>query len=1020
MQEVSAEYAARVESGHQPPAVRMTVDWYRSAARAQVAAPTAAVRGLAGPVASLSVPVPSGVLTDDVVVVWLYREAASPVNPPTGFVLKDTIACTGAQAHQLTVWWRRARAADAGSYLFQWTGSASAEGIARRHAGIDTAGDPFDATNTAQRSSSGTVTPAVSLATFGADRTVLWAGTCFNGGAVNPPTGFTLAAQGGVSFVAAKAQPAAGATGSLTGSFALAGWETAWVGALRPLVLPPPAEVVPASVTVRRSITSDLPGEVTLIAGVSAATADVELTGNPRDNAETAAVLYSPYQDEAALADVDVEGVPVTIELGMLGEGDPELFQVIGGTGRDMEVSTAADGSSAGWQIVDARDERFRFHPTIPLIVADDSYQVTSGAFFWQVGQHPGLNSSFLVDAIFRQAGYYASPPARANCVALSTLHGSLYPEVGTPDPAVSSGLIGAGGFDAPDSAAFTPGPWGLAATGRRTDGASGFAQTNTVRTAAFSSGTGVLYEGWVYRPAVDPAFTDGLIATSASDLITALRTEVDFQVLSSAGWKPQITWSLVTGGVQGGLVTVTPSSASLALPAGQWSYVAAHAFWTSSTSVTVQFRVNGNSEDVVQAAAVVDSAYRHISQSSLTIVAPTQDVQISATTALGPSWNDAFVRTAIVEPGMNELMATPPLDAAADAWATLQAMAKAEAGTVLADETGMPQFWSRDHWRTAPAALNVQRTLRVSIPLKHATVRRLTDQVRNIVQVPVTPYTVSQPRLIWMLSGTGDDIRISARGSKVVAATFTDAQAYQVDTRTHVIPPAGAESDMRSGYRAAKALDGTGAVTNLTMTVEAAGNSVTITWTNPNPYAVYLVSPKGAGNPPSSDGLPYAALIGRLVSAAAIDTDTGNTVGQSGYVIQEQAQESIDRFGPRPLPALPQTPWMQRGTSGRALGKAILHSTYLPCPQLSSVEIVGDAALQLGDRVQVLDDSDGTDGAVGTGLDDPFWIAEKTDTYSGGDSATYSQPLTLRPVARPRQWIWDVPGRNIPDVSLL
>jgi hypothetical protein len=462
----------------------------------------------------------------------------------------------------------------------------------------------------------------------------------------------------------------------------------------------------------------------------------------------------------------------------------------------------------------------------------------------------------------------------------------------------------------------------------------------------------------------------------------------------------------VVTGGVTQPAVSAT---STLTVPVG-WSYVGVSLWWTSTTSITVRFRAGGATETQTITTTVCDSTYQNLATSTAQIVstAAAQDMQIASTPSGSPDWLDTFVPNSVIEAGLNELAATPPIEANTDAWSVLQAIAQAEAACVLIDERGLFQFWPRSHWGTAPAATQVQRTIRSSVPLESVSVLRAAARIRNIVRVPVTPITVTQPGIIWQLSGAARDLKVNARATRRWTAGVAPAQAYQVDTRTHVIPSGGATTDMRSGYRAARGKAGGASVTNLTMTVTATSDSITIAVTNPNRYPVWLVTPS-TGFPADSIGKPSMTLIGRLVTTQTTDPDTAASVTQTGYVVENRWQPSIDVYGSRPLTLSPSV-WLQLGEPAEALGLAILHDTAWPCPQLESVTIVADPALMLGDRAQLVDDTGRS------GIDDPYLIVGKVDKQPRSGEAT--QDLILKPVGPPGAWLLGVEGRSEAGVS--
>lgn len=185
---------------------------------------------------SAAIAVPAGVTAGQTILVDLYLEASRTVTPPAGFTEIGTAAATSATWHHR--FWKRATGSDAGTYTFTWAGAAYRRGCAVRYPGCVASGTPFDtgagAPVNAARSTAGTVTPAVSLTTQGADRLVVWSGTSFTSGTWTQPAGFTERYDSNEITGAEKAQPGAGATGSITGTSSASDNQTAWLLALIP------------------------------------------------------------------------------------------------------------------------------------------------------------------------------------------------------------------------------------------------------------------------------------------------------------------------------------------------------------------------------------------------------------------------------------------------------------------------------------------------------------------------------------------------------------------------------------------------------------------------------------------------------------------------------------------------------------------------------------------------------------------------------------------------------------------
>lgn len=190
-----------------------------------------------------NVPVPAGVASGHIILVMLYVETTQAVTPPSGFTEApdSPVVVTGAHAHDLRVYWKRASGADSGNYAFTIAaGLAWRMGVALRFTGCVASGVPFDVTASAiKTTTTNGNTPAVTDSTTSTDRLWVWAGSYFNGDATcTQPSGFAERADisGGVALdVATLGQVQPASSGSLVGTFSGSGGTGAWLGALLPV-----------------------------------------------------------------------------------------------------------------------------------------------------------------------------------------------------------------------------------------------------------------------------------------------------------------------------------------------------------------------------------------------------------------------------------------------------------------------------------------------------------------------------------------------------------------------------------------------------------------------------------------------------------------------------------------------------------------------------------------------------------------------------------------------------------------
>lgn len=208
-----------------------------------MAAPAWAASGTAfsGDSASVDIAAPAGVVDKSLVIAafFLNGDTNQNVVAPAGwFAAENTpVHVTG---HWMYVYWHRAAGAESGPYAFTWDASVFREGQAHRYEGVVATGTPFDAgADDAIDAGSGDTSPAVAVTTLGDERLLVHAATNWAGGTWTPHTGFTKRQQPAVGLctLSDKAQAAAGGSGNVTATSTNSDKRTAWLGALKPVVV---------------------------------------------------------------------------------------------------------------------------------------------------------------------------------------------------------------------------------------------------------------------------------------------------------------------------------------------------------------------------------------------------------------------------------------------------------------------------------------------------------------------------------------------------------------------------------------------------------------------------------------------------------------------------------------------------------------------------------------------------------------------------------------------------------------
>jgi len=200
-----------------------------------------------------SFPVPAGVTAGDIIVIPFYVDNGGSISVlATGFVHAEgspLSITSGFGLHNLNIVWKRATAADAGTYDFTLSINTYRAGAAARYIDCISTGTPFDTPtgHAVDGSVSSTVTPAVSVTTSVDNTLLVFAGSNWSGGAWTPPAGFTERMDAGdrVHTLDDALMATAGTTGSVTATCAGSSGRTAWLGALLPE--PPPVVVPPVT-----------------------------------------------------------------------------------------------------------------------------------------------------------------------------------------------------------------------------------------------------------------------------------------------------------------------------------------------------------------------------------------------------------------------------------------------------------------------------------------------------------------------------------------------------------------------------------------------------------------------------------------------------------------------------------------------------------------------------------------------------------------------------------------------------
>lgn len=705
---------------------------------------------------------------------------------------------------------------------------------------------------------------------------------------------------------------------------------------------------VVSAVRVSRSITSDLPLSVRLFGGSQTAAASFTVHANPTILAQHGAGFLSPFASPSPTGSLPHVGAPARVRQGYRTPAGVELVTVFTGTVRSIRCDAA--GLLAEVSCLDGT-ESLRRPVGLPFIVANDL--APTG------GLKPGLDGQWVVDHVLRRCGVYATPPSRGSLSA--TFHGSAYPSTGD----LTSAARGAGPclFDAP--AGFPC----EAMLGDATASVATFSRqsfVSTVTSAKFSGRWRVDGQSGVVPILATAGATAG--GTPKYRLAVTLAGQLRFDILQVG-----TTYTSVVGPVVSGW-----NPAGTAGTVGTPHYIGVHVALTS-TSAVVTFRVDG----VSTTSASVPLAVNPIGSSLFFTTVGTTHSRVSDFMFEEPSpdptvWDDAFVPTAVLQPSLLPLTATP-VTSAVPAIDTIKAVSEAEFASYGFDELGAFRWFNRTRFATEAPSTSVQRAL-TSASLTGVSSEAAVDTVRNRVKIGAVPARILAPTYVFALA---EVLAVPASGSLTIPVAL-GSPAINISTAFRVQPSAGVG---QSAYRANTLQDGAGTqVTNLTFnTTVISPDFIRLVVTNPNAFAVWLVNPTGV---PSSQGSPALAMWGTpVVFGESSGSGSGEFMTQgstSALEVSVSDQPSIDTYGEQLLD-LGTSPWRQTLAGAEATASYLLARLAVPRPYLTGVGAIPNPATQPGDRVTVTDTSAlGTTGdwhVVGVSLDgSPAGIGQTFD----------------------------------------
>lgn len=720
------------------------------------------------------------------------------------------------------------------------------------------------------------------------------------------------------------------------------------------------------------SIKSDMPDGTRLEEGFSTVEGTFTLAGkvDEDDETKTAGWLFGRYSPPALsdgtvspLVRTDVLRRQVTITLGLYPEGvgdEPELLTKLVGLVEDYGLDS--DGNVA-FTVIDLR-QSFRGSVDLPAVVTVPPFNA-------------GMTNEFVADWLLRKAtgGIISSWPAqRPQCVLAVGFRTSLWPEVGMldttsvgniPGPTFAPGIFGTAFVGAIDDFGFTHlVPYVLA---------DPVGTSLYVECFANSSGSPVLHIG------ESPATSTGAVVIDRSD-----PTIIGIEIISHAGTLvDSYVWHI--GSDPGPFTAVT---LSLPAPGGTaWSATLQAGALTQATGARTLSAPR--SSDPWQAAWVIG------------IDVTTLDRSIEGwtiTTEASPVPSYPFTPRAILDPSLNPLTVVSAVTG--DPWQTIQQLAQSE--LAVAGFEGDTFFYRN------------RQTLRSSASVRDITSDQALNKIEesssaaaivNRAKVGWTPWTFADTATtLWTAPKAH---KVPAHGSWSTTVTI-DGLAAQVDTVLTALPESS--TDVTHSYlRASVDKAGTSTHPGISATVaQSAGNTFTITATNPTGTPAWLVS--SADHLDMPPGTPVVRIAGLAVTAGDEQTQdyqwppptvvglnglTGAAGSRFGEIVYQQSGNG----------------WNQDEDATDQLCHDIVTGSYVSRADLVNTDIDPDPRLERCDRTRMID-------TARTGVNAYALLFGYSITYEAGDPPTFSMTIDARTITAPGGWIGGADGTLVGAVE--
>ena len=700
------------------------------------------------------------------------------------------------------------------------------------------------------------------------------------------------------------------------------------------------------AVSIDRTLATELPEQVRVVAGSAAAAASVDLNrGDPGDESLDAAAYFTRGSARSPVGGKERLRRSVTVDIGMVTSAGPQYVRRLTGLSRRLPTTTGQQRTAA----LEVLDNRERLRDLVTLIPGS--------------GPLSGYDGTFVVCQAWHACGFHAGPAPRDDVMLWQPCYGSLLPIIPRPADNTDWALMFVPGGGTGPRPGFVTGPFVLAHDGGYFNSDSDYARPQLLINPADPTWEGLAgrVELWVYGVASPSTGPTGSSGRHIVALVTAGQ-EGTYAVVQHDG-----RLALFNRDFLG--VTLHSYVSTLAVSAdGRWHAVGISWDHTAQQGV---FHLDGRVEVVTTSISTSEMDGAVTVQA--TGYAPYSDLQVSAA-PIGAGWLAADVApNAVIDPSTLQLEACHE-SRSREVWELVTEIAACEQAVVTCDEEGVPSYRTRRRL-IDDVGQTVQRTLRAdTADLLEVDVDDGIDQIRNIAQVSYRPVEVMAAGVV--CEDTAQRSLLSD-SSMTVVVSFLDP-VLDLDTGIALIDIGSFESADPTGSMLAATLnddytDDGGAV----MAYDGLIVATVLEWT-PAAATVQIVNHSGVT-------VYFASLL-----LYGIRCVVGNQV-----TAEARHEGSIDTFGSQPLPlSMPQ--WVQHSDVARSLAAAVIGDLRAPRRTIARILAVGDPTRQLGDREAI-------DYPTRPELDGEYWLTAIKDQLS--DTGGYTQVLALREASTVLRW---------------